>query len=183
MTEPAKRSLLLLLFAAVLVTAASRADGAGESLVYRWVNAQGEVHFSDTPPPEGIADVRTTPVRPLPARAPVDDFYSVVNQLKRMQERRLAVEQARREARKEDREATHQRQYGWRSWYYGPYGPYTAYSDYGDYYSGSRYPYRRWHSLGPRPGRLPSHPTFGRSRPRHSVGPRKAHAVPHHRLR
>ncbi len=167
----------------MLVTSSRLADGVEGSLAYRWVDTQGEVHFSDTPPPEGTIDVRTMPVASLPARAPSDDFYSVVNQLKRMQERRLAVEKARREARMESLESNYQRQYGWRSWYYGPYAPYAAYSGFGYSYSGFRHPHRRWHSLGPGYRSLPSHPALGRTPPRHSVGPRNMSANPLPRLR
>ncbi len=183
MTELARFRLSLLLVATVLATGSLPADGAGGRLVYRWVDARGEVHFSDTPPPEAITDVSTVSVPPLPAAAPGDDFYSVVNQLTRMQERRLAIEQARREARREDRELNYQRQYGWRSWYYGPYAPYTVYSDFGDSYYGLQHPRRRWHSFRPGYSPHPSHPALGRSRPRHSVGSSNVRAAPHPRLR
>ncbi len=183
MADLARCSLSPLLVATLLATASLPADGAGGSLVYRWVDARGEVHFSDTPPPEAITDVRIMPVTPLPDRAPGDDSYSVVNQLTRMQERRFAAEQARREARMEDREQNYQRQYGWRSWYYGPYAPYTVYSGFGDSYYGLRHPRRRWHSPG---AGYPSHPAYrpsGRSGPRHSVGSRNVRTAPHQRLR
>ncbi len=178
MTEPARGVFSLLAVAAVLATNLRLADGGEGSPVYRWVDTQGEVHFSDIRPPEGAIDVRTTSVAPLPARAPGDDFYSVVNQLKRMQERRLAAERARREARMESLESNYQRQYGWRSWYYGPYAPYAGYSGFGYAYSGFRDPHRRWHSLGPGYRPLPSHHAIGRPPLRHSVGSRNVSAIP-----
>ncbi len=180
---PAPTSLLTVL--ALLVTGPVHAeDGRGTS-VYRWVDAVGEVHFSDTPPPQG-AHVERTVIPPGPsARTPEDDYFSVVNQLRRMQERRWTVERARREARREARlEAQaydERRLHGWRSWYYSPY---MAHPYYG--YSGIGYHY--WHRvLHPGPaGHHRAHFPHGSAEqhsPRHSVGPPSPRAVPYHRLR
>ncbi len=43
------RGVLVAVAAAFLVTAGS--DAAAQTNVYRWVDSQGNVHFSDTPPP------------------------------------------------------------------------------------------------------------------------------------
>jgi len=86
--------------------------------VYRWVDDSGVTHFSETPPAENAADIQVIDIAPTPApasgnaSAEDDDFYSVVNQAKRMEARRLEnerlaaeKEQARAEASRARAEA------------------------------------------------------------------------------
>jgi hypothetical protein len=62
--------------------------------VYRWTDPSGAVHFSDHPPPGG------RPSEPMdlglppsaPPEAGQDDYYSVVNQARRLEEQRLERE-------------------------------------------------------------------------------------------
>ncbi|WP_200376194.1 DUF4124 domain-containing protein [Thiocystis violacea] len=81
---------------------------ASESL-YRWVDGQGQVNFSDQPPPTstGPVEVQTLPAVPA-AKTPADDRYSVVNQARRMEEERLQREQVRRDAEQRSLEARRQ---------------------------------------------------------------------------
>ncbi len=151
------------------------ADGGEGSTVYRWLDAQGEVHFSDKPPPDGTDGVSTRTLTIPAPRRPADDYFSVVNQQRRMQERRLAIERERREARREARELDHRRQYDWRSWYYAPY---LAYPRYG---YGRHRTVRSWYSG--RTGHRPPASAGVPGRLRHSVGQVNPPAVPHQRLR
>ncbi len=162
---------------ALLSAAPLPADGSDGNTVYRWLDAQGEVHFSDMPPPDGMDGVSTrTLTIPSPTR-PADDYFSVVNQQRRMQERRLALERERREARREARELNYRQQYDWRSWYYAPY---LAYPRYG---YGHHRTVRSWYSgrSGHRPHPPPSAGMPGRLR--HSVGQVNPPGVPRQRLR
>lgn len=62
-----KRALLLPLLLALPLSAMAQAK------VYRWVDAQGQVHYSQTPPPEIGAQahsVRTVPASAAPAPSP-----------------------------------------------------------------------------------------------------------------
>lgn len=67
---------------------------AGEQL-YRWVDDQGQVHFSDQPPSHSTVPVQIQPLPP-PVRPPTDDRYSVMNQVKRLEGERQQLEAARR---------------------------------------------------------------------------------------
>ena len=171
--------VLILAVAGLLISAPLHADGSGGTPVYRWVDARGEVYFSDIPPPEGtLADKTMIPAAPAPV-SPDDDYFSVVNQQRRMQDRRWEVERERREARREAWQPDDRAQHAWRSWYYSPY---TAYPYYGYSSIGYYHPHRVWQPG--RPGHHPSHPPpAGHSRPHHSIGPRTPRAVPFRGLR
>lgn len=57
------RTLCLALLTAVALTClAARADQ-----VYRWVDSQGNVHFSQTPPPDAVTKAKLVDVVPQPA--------------------------------------------------------------------------------------------------------------------
>ena len=77
--------------------------------VYTWVDDEGVTHFSETPPPAPAADTRflDLEVTPPPAspNAEGDDFYSVINQAKRMETRRLESEKLAAEKKKAEAEA------------------------------------------------------------------------------
>lgn len=99
-----------LLMAVVLPLAA-----AGTSTVYRWTDAEGQVHFSQVPPPEGTPhQIIQGPGRAAaPAAAPGDDTASSSatareeaqrEQTRRFLERRDAENRARDEARSRERE-------------------------------------------------------------------------------
>ncbi len=66
--------------------------------VFRWVDAQGVVQFSDAPPTVPVADILIidTPVFARGAN-PDSDYYSIVNQNRRMEQSRLAREKLRAE--------------------------------------------------------------------------------------
>lgn len=152
---------------------------AGE--VYRWVDEDGVVHFSDLPP---AVDVRTAESIEIPAFAPparnvAEDYYSVTNQLRRMREQRLALEKARRDARLAERELALKEQamslQSWhapnRSWPYG-----TTYVYRGHYpYRLYRIPYShspRHHYRAPRLGLHPLRRHAGVRVPKQAGTPR-----------
>ncbi|MCG6899265.1 MAG: DUF4124 domain-containing protein [Gammaproteobacteria bacterium] len=88
---------------------------ASAAQVYRWVDDSGVTHFSETPPPENAADTQVINIAPTPtpasdrANAEDDDFYSVVNQAKRMEARRLESERLAAEKEQARAEASRAR--------------------------------------------------------------------------
>ena len=71
--------------------------------VYQWVDKNGKSHFSDSPPPESYNAKTITLETIPPAPDDSDNEYSIINQAKRMQESRDAID-ARKQAAL-DREA------------------------------------------------------------------------------
>ena len=53
-------TLVLSLLVAFSATAADAAEKRGKKKLYRWTDAQGEVHYTDALPPEAAADARDT---------------------------------------------------------------------------------------------------------------------------
>jgi hypothetical protein len=81
------------------------AIAAQEGRLYKWQDEQGRVHYSDRPPRDDASSVE---VRPLPRQGPAverpeDDYYSVENQARRMEQQRKAREAARKEAEEKRR--------------------------------------------------------------------------------
>lgn len=87
-------SLLMSLASGLLLaTGVLTAFTAVAQPVYRWTDASGEVHFSDRPPAGAVQHpLEQVEVAPLPAAPQTDDYYSVVNQARRMEEQRLERE-------------------------------------------------------------------------------------------
>lgn len=56
----------------VLATAFAIACGGALAQAYRWVDDQGHVHYTQTPPPAGAKDVRIKSLRQSPTSAAVD---------------------------------------------------------------------------------------------------------------
>lgn len=86
---------MMLTIGGLVFAAALPVSGQGEPLkVWRTVNAQGVVEFSDTPPPEGVAAEQLD----MPALQPVDPLQSRAN-LEALRETtdRLAAERRARE--------------------------------------------------------------------------------------
>ena len=68
--------------------------------LYKWEDEQGRVHYSDRVPVEPGSPVE---VQPLPRQPPTgstadDDYYSIENQAKRLEDERKNREEARSEA-------------------------------------------------------------------------------------
>ncbi|MEN8107298.1 MAG: DUF4124 domain-containing protein [Pseudomonadota bacterium] len=135
--------------------------------VYSWTDDEGVTHFSETPPDDAAIETRRIEVQTTPAiQSSVDnDYFSVINQARRMQQSRLESEQVRTgrlqaeaEVRKASAEATAaNRSYDDDDYYRNR----TYYPLYG-------YPYRPGHRPGHRPGRpghiparKPGRPTVG----------------------
>jgi hypothetical protein len=67
--------------------------------IYTWVDRDGVTHFSESPPENASVKARQIQVEPVPVVGNTggDDYYSVVQQLDRMQKRRLENERAQAE--------------------------------------------------------------------------------------
>jgi hypothetical protein len=156
---------------------------ASAAQVYTWVDDSGITHFSETPPAERAAEILLIDIAPAPAGTDSagDDFYSVINQAKRMEARRLENEKLDAEKKQASAEASRARaeadaiQQG--SYndsaaddirYYPAYPAYPYYPHYGHHPGRPGY--------GPRPEH-PVYPGYARPRnPRTSLG--KTHGMP-----
>lgn len=92
--DPMQRHLLIACLSASLL---GGSQALAEQQLYRWVDAQGQTHFSDVPPSDAGSD-RAVEVVPIPsAPAPADDRYSITNQLEWMRQDRERRAAARRQ--------------------------------------------------------------------------------------
>ncbi len=92
------------LAALALLLAATPAQPEEAGTLYKWRDAQGQVHYSDKPPADPATPVET---HALPKQDPSDqnpieqgpgaDYYSVENQARRLEEDRLQREAQRRD--------------------------------------------------------------------------------------
>jgi hypothetical protein len=159
-----------------------QAAQAGEA--YTWTDEDGTTHFSEAPPGDPVHSAETVELLPPTETKPTgDDYYSVINQANRMQQRRLESErleaerkQAEAEAMKARAEAEALRDMPQQDHtpaeprYYPGYPLYGYRPAYGYYLPGHRYrglrPPRHKHSHRPgRPGHLPAHPGGGHRGP------------------
>jgi hypothetical protein len=91
--------LLLVPFLAV-------SERAEATEVYRWTDADGVVHYSQTPPPSEANASKLSLRDPRPSDdAPVEDIYDVAGQQARMQALREERERKRQERLERQREA------------------------------------------------------------------------------
>jgi len=86
-------------------------SSVGAGPVYTWVDDSGITWFSDMPPPGEFVGVQMIEDLPPPAAGmPVDeDFYSVINQVQRMETRRLLSEKLTAERLQAEAEASRAR--------------------------------------------------------------------------
>ncbi len=77
---------ILKLLPAILLLAPT-APAAGP--VYQWTDAEGVTHFSEVPPVIAGPEVTRFELEPPPPASMADDYYSVINQARRMEQRRL----------------------------------------------------------------------------------------------
>jgi hypothetical protein len=81
---------------AIAIACVAGASTAAAAEIFRWVDADGTVHFSDTKPPEDVeTTMRTVTESYTSAYDPAGDPYSILNQAKRTHERWLDLEDAR----------------------------------------------------------------------------------------
>ena len=59
--------IIIRLCAAILLVMALACMGARADQVYRWVDAQGNVHYSQTPPPNALTKAKRVDIVPQPA--------------------------------------------------------------------------------------------------------------------
>ncbi|MCB1788315.1 MAG: DUF4124 domain-containing protein [Chromatiaceae bacterium] len=98
-----KGSRLPILLLALGLIGATWAD---DGLLYRWTDAQGQVHFGDQPPTSDHSSAQrfAAPRYQPPEQSPKDDPYSILNQAKRLEEARQRLEQERQAERERQRE-------------------------------------------------------------------------------
>jgi hypothetical protein len=94
----------LMALALLLPSAQALPEGAGS--LYKWEDAQGQVHYSDQRPADPAVLVETHPLpKQVPAeQGPDGDYYSVENQAKRLEEERRQREAARLEKERQRQE-------------------------------------------------------------------------------
>jgi len=71
--------------------------------VYRWVDNRGVTHYGEEPPEGSNPEPAFTMPDSETITNPEDDYFSVVNQSRRMEESRMAREKARSEVRSQAR--------------------------------------------------------------------------------
>jgi hypothetical protein len=105
MNGNAKRTVRVGRMAALCGLLAFAAAPVGATEIYRWVDADGVVHFSQTAPAGAVGGVRRETVEnPVPSGYdPEQDIYDVAGQQERMQA--LRAEQERRRSERREREA------------------------------------------------------------------------------
>ena len=67
--------MILRAFLLVVLAAAAAVSGLAQAQQYRWVDQNGRIQFTDTPPPPGAKDVRRTNIttaKPAPAQQPFE---------------------------------------------------------------------------------------------------------------
>lgn len=96
------------LLAVTAILAAGPHAVAHASEIYRWVDDDGVVHYSDTKPDEPFATLQIEDTRPA-GYHPAEDFYSIVNQARRLNETLVelaTVRQEREERRRVEAQET-----------------------------------------------------------------------------
>jgi hypothetical protein len=141
----------------VLLTLVS---GTGAGPVYQWVDRNGITWFSDTPPPDAFVGVNLIEDLPPPAAGTRvdDDFYSVINQARRMETQRLLSEKLRAERLQAEAEASRAQAEA-----LAAQQPVIQYESQPGLYAYPYYP--RYHHH--RPGRHPEHKPGRPGRPAH----------------
>ena len=155
----------------------------GTEQVYTWVDDSGTTHFSETPPTDITTDVELLEVLPASGAGPADvaddGFYSVINQVERMQTRRLESEKLAAQKRQADAEAGKARAEAQAalqdSGYNDNVGYYPAYPYYPYYPRYRRHP-GHGHKYRPGHGNRPKYPRP--SNPRSALG--KTPGMPHY---
>lgn len=167
---------IIISVALVLLWLAARSIAA---VIYTWTDAAGITHYSETPPPDPSLQARPIELpEPPPVMQTPGDYYSVVNQLNRMQTRRLENEKliaerkrAEAEARRAVAEAEAQQQeeeYQEAVPEYYPVYPLYGYRPRHGRHPGARPGDRPVHWPGHRPGHRPDKPA---GRPGHLPAP------------
>lgn len=94
------RSIPGLMAAALAGSMLLAAESAAGGEIYRWVDADGGVHFSDTRPADETVAVATLDVAEFASSYDAsEDPYSILNQAARTHERWQTIEAARRDRR------------------------------------------------------------------------------------
>lgn len=94
------RGILMATLLAVAATASA------QDALYRWTDAQGQLHFSDQPPPTDGQPHEQLPLPSYtePALSPDQAPYSILNQARRLEAARRQMQRERLEQQQRDRE-------------------------------------------------------------------------------
>lgn len=151
---------------------------ANADTLYRWVDEQGRLHLSDQPPADDpqSADELAMPSYATPERPAEEDPYSILNQLKRLEESGRRLTRERWEKQQRERELyLRQRELEARERAQQPADRTSVYL-----YPRPRYalpPARRpgWHGHRPRPPSLwePDHPAYRPYPPPRPISPHR----------
>ncbi len=115
--------------------------------LYKWQDADGVTHYSEDPPPSPVTEFKSLEFPDFSAsgaRASTgdraeEDYFSVINQAKRMEASRLERERLRLEKEKLRQQQRSQQTIVIPDYTYEHRGYSLGYSSYGDYYSGYSY--------------------------------------------
>ena len=136
----------------LLVIAPMFAAGAHAGEIYKWLDDDGVVHYSDTKPAdESNVELLVVGKTNPPGYDPADDPYSIANQAERIGETWSRLEDEKEARRKKRREESAR-------------PPAYAYRPYDPYYDRYRYPHYRpgWHPPAHPGYRPPQGPTIRR---------------------
>lgn len=110
-------------FAKLLCAAALFASGAAQAQVYKWTDAEGKLHYSDTPPPSNKAQTVDDKVSVVPAQSPSPQAVEAMEQ--RMERREKEAEEEREAIRARESAAAPPPEEPYRAadapYYYPPY--------------------------------------------------------------
>ncbi len=93
-------------YLALLILVGSPFGAVNAEALYRWIDSEGQPHFGDQPPPAGAEQVQQLPPPQFaaPNVPPAQNHYSINNQLRRMEEARLAESRERWQREQQRRE-------------------------------------------------------------------------------
>ena len=88
-----------LLLAASLCVAAALLQSPAQGEIYKWTDAAGEIHYSQTPPPQGIKTEKIQGAAP-PPEAPAEITEQLQSDVQSIEESAAKQEEAAAEQRK-----------------------------------------------------------------------------------
>ena len=84
---------IFLYYILLLTTTALQADPTLKPQIHKWVDESGTIHYSDRSPASPVSRAKTLSLQVPPVQSPNSDYYSAINQMKRITEVKRAREQ------------------------------------------------------------------------------------------